>query len=164
MGHGPFQSYSDNQELKKKRGNENTYMKDMEKQTYVTMFEDQESNMTLPFSYVKHMNFLNFEEFNKTNPIYVNIVRHPVERVISWYYYVRQNWYQLDYNKVKNETTIKKGAFVPSQFKITYEECFLTKSRECIYPIGGSVHHPGYGGSHYSQVCTKFITLGIFRL
>ena len=35
---------------------------------------NDEVNMTIPFSYVKHINFLNFEEFNLTNPIYVNMV------------------------------------------------------------------------------------------
>ena len=52
-------------------------------------------NHTYPLSYVKHVNFLNFEEFGRKNPIYINMVRHPVERVISWYYYIRQSWYQI---------------------------------------------------------------------
>ena len=80
------------------------------------------------------------------------MVRHPVERVISWYYYVRQNWYQLDYDKAKNETVIKKSVLAPSRLKMTYEECVLSEYRECVYPTGGTVHAPTYGGSHYSQV------------
>ena len=32
--------------------------------------------LSAPFSYVKHLNFLNFEEFNQTNPIYINMVSY----------------------------------------------------------------------------------------
>ena len=97
-----FKSFSDSQKVKKSRGAENTFMQYEEQKAYVEMFDVPEGkNMTLPFSYVKHMNFLNFEDFNKTNPIYINMVRHPIDRVISWYYYTRQNWYQLDHDPVK---------------------------------------------------------------
>ena len=37
-----------------------------------------EANVTTPYSYVKHINFINFEEFGLTNPIYINFVRHPI--------------------------------------------------------------------------------------
>lgn len=30
------------------------------------------------------------------SPVYVNVVRDPVERVISWYYYVRAPWYYVE--------------------------------------------------------------------
>ena len=29
-------------------------------------------------------------------PIYINIVRHPVDRVYAWYYYIRAPWYVID--------------------------------------------------------------------
>lgn len=34
--------------------------------------------------------------YNLPEPIYVNLVRDPVERVISWYYYVRAPWYYVE--------------------------------------------------------------------
>ena len=37
-----------------------------------------EANVTTPYGYVKHINFINFEEFGRTNPIYINFVRHPI--------------------------------------------------------------------------------------
>ena len=36
-------------------------------------------------SYYKHMLFINYEEFDLPNPIYISLVRHPVDRQISWY-------------------------------------------------------------------------------
>jgi hypothetical protein len=87
-----FFSYSDSPEVKKARGSENVFMDFGERKTYVDMLQ-HDGNVTAPFSYVKHMNFLNFEEFNQTNVIYINFVRHPIDRVISWYYYIRQGWY-----------------------------------------------------------------------
>jgi hypothetical protein len=34
--------------------------------------------------------------FDIAEPIYFNMVRDPVERVISWYYYVRAPWYFVE--------------------------------------------------------------------
>ena len=66
-----------------------TKMTITEKLAYMELFDANKDNITIPFSLTKHTNFLDFEEFNRTNPIYINIVRNPVERVISWYYYIR---------------------------------------------------------------------------
>ena len=48
----------------------------------------------------RHQNYFDFSEFypndNKVQPIYFSFVRHPVERIISWYYYVRESSYQFD--------------------------------------------------------------------
>ena len=81
--------------MKKERGEENTWLNYEDRKTYALMLYNDTgvTNLTVPFSYVKHLNFLNFEEFNITNPIWVNMVRHPVERVVSWFYYTRQAWY-----------------------------------------------------------------------
>ena len=48
-----------------------------------------------PMVFLKHQNFLRFEEFGHRSPVYMNFVRDPVERPISWYYYVRAPWYQV---------------------------------------------------------------------
>ena len=133
---------------------ENTFLKMYnERKNYIEMFDNPPlENHTYPLSYVKHLNFLNFEEFDRKNPIYINMVRHPVERVISWYYYIRQNWYQIRLDKDTNSTYLKNGDRSPTFFKYTYEECFNEKLNECRYPVDKSIHYSATGGSHYSQV------------
>ena len=140
---------SDSPELKKKRG-ENPYLPLKEERLkYVNgILVHEEVNTTLPVTYTKHMNFLNFEEFNYTNPIYINMVRHPVERVISWYYYIRQGWYILDFNEVeKNFEFADRKMHTPKWFKVSFEECFTQKLPECSYPIGQD-----HTSAHTSQV------------
>ena len=75
------------------------------------MFMQLFADLTYPASYTKHISFLDFDAFEKLKskpelsrlvekkshrfraPIYVNMVREPVNRIISWYYYVRAPWY-----------------------------------------------------------------------
>ena len=38
-------------------------------------------------------NIIGKTDYKFRNPIYVNMVREPVNRIISWYYYVRAPWY-----------------------------------------------------------------------
>lgn len=44
----------------------------------------------LPVLYERHMYFINFDDFRKPQPIYINVVRDPLQQVISAYYYSRQ--------------------------------------------------------------------------
>ena len=104
------------------------------------------------------MNFFNFEELNKTNPIYINIVRHPIERVISWYYYIRQNWYALNWDKV-TATEIQLDDFRtlnPSRYKLTFEDCILAQDPACTYPIGSKAVYQDGEKSYWSQVKISF--------
>ncbi|XP_017494417.1 PREDICTED: heparan sulfate 2-O-sulfotransferase pipe-like, partial [Rhagoletis zephyria] len=39
--------------------------------------------------FASHVNYLDFKKYGKPRPIYVNLVRDPIERVISWHYYIR---------------------------------------------------------------------------
>ena len=43
--------------------------------------------------YFKHMYFINYERYGQKNPLYISMVRHPVERIQSWYYYTRATSY-----------------------------------------------------------------------
>lgn len=161
-----FKVYADDPEMKNQRG-ENTFIQKKEEQNYVQMFDKSQINdinLTLPFVYVKHINFLNFEQFGKQQPLFINMVRHPVERTISWFYYIRQGWYQLQYDPRKNSTNLKSRISPPGFYKYSYEECFNASMPECIYPVEETVHNSRYGGSHKSQVSGFLTTLLMFKL
>ena len=76
------------------------------------------------------MHFLDTTEFNAINPIYINMARHPIKRVLSWYYYVRST----KYLGAESITDDHKSRL--KDMKITYEECVLKKKRECSYITG----------------------------
>jgi len=40
----------------------------------------------------KHVAWVDFAALGHPSPIYINMVREPVERLVSWFYYVRAAW------------------------------------------------------------------------
>ncbi|KAK8376691.1 hypothetical protein O3P69_009952 [Scylla paramamosain] len=85
-----------------------------------------------PSVYVKHVCYINFTTFNITQPIYINMVRDPVERVISWYYYVRAPWYFVERKQAFPELPLPS----PAWLRKDYETCVRTGDRECQYQEG----------------------------
>ncbi|CAG9793937.1 unnamed protein product [Diatraea saccharalis] len=90
---------------------------------------------TPPASYIKHVCYTNFTRFGYPSPIYVNVVRDPVERVISWYYYVRAPWYYVERKRAFPDLPLPD----PSWLKKDFETCVLSGDRECRY-IEGETH------------------------
>ncbi|XP_046807410.1 heparan sulfate 2-O-sulfotransferase pipe-like [Lucilia cuprina] len=89
-------------------------------------------NMGSPYAYSMHFNYINFRLYDLPQPIYINMVRDPVERVISWFYYRRTPW-----NAVQTFRITKH--FRTSQFyKKNYEQCVLEKDPECVYMEGAN--------------------------
>ncbi|TRY67793.1 hypothetical protein TCAL_06426 [Tigriopus californicus] len=77
-------------------------------------------------AYFRHFHFINFATFNRTNPIYFNMVRHPIARLESWFYYVRQSTYA--------GLSGKDG--VPlRRLKVTLDECIVKNIRGCGIPL-----------------------------
>ncbi|XP_072157960.1 uronyl 2-sulfotransferase homolog pip isoform X2 [Bemisia tabaci] len=85
-----------------------------------------------PAVYVKHICFVNFTSYRIPQPIYVNMVRDPVERVISWYYYVRAPWYYVERKQAFPDLPLPD----PSWLKKDFETCVLQHDRECQYIEG----------------------------
>lgn len=83
-----------------------------------------------PATYSKHVAYIDFDALNYPQPIYINMVRDPVERIISWFYYVRTPWYIAE----------RKRLF-PDQYKLPsipflkkdFSECVMKQDRECTF-------------------------------
>jgi hypothetical protein len=145
-----FNSFSDSMEVKNQRGGENNYLATREqRESYVKILLE---NCTKPYSYVKHLNFLDLTEFGLQNPVYINFVRHPVDRVISWYYYKRSPWHIVQVDKTTNVTNLHDRAPPLQELKMTFEECVRSGYYECVYNKGQGIYSSYFGGSHYSQI------------
>lgn len=70
--------------------------------------------------------FTNFSKLKLPTPIYINMVRDPVERVISWFYYIRAPWYLVGQRKNKDTKWLYKD----------FETCVLSGDPECRYVEG----------------------------
>ncbi|CAG9088257.1 unnamed protein product [Plutella xylostella] len=92
-----------------------------------------------PDSYIKHVCYTNFTRYGYPAPIYVNVVRDPVERVISWYYYVRAPWYYVERKRAFPDLPLPDPAWLKKDF----ETCVLSGDRECRYVQGET--HEGIG-------------------
>lgn len=85
-----------------------------------------------PTVYVKHVCYTNFTKFNLPTPIYVNLVRDPIERIISWFYYIRAPWYDL---KIAFFQIFKLGIILTSTFIIFhYLPCQVLRWKKAGFP------------------------------
>jgi len=92
-----------------------------------------------PSVYVKHVCFVDFQRFNISMPIYVNMVRDPIERVISWYYYVRAPWYFVERKRAFPDLPLPN----PNWLRKDFESCVSNHDPECRYIPG--LKHDGFG-------------------
>lgn len=118
-----------------------------------------------PAVYIKHICFINFTQYSLPEPIYVNLVRDPVERVISWYYYVRAPWYYVERKQAFPDLPLPD----PKWLKKDFETCVLQGDRECQYIEGEK--REGIGDHRrqtlffcgHSDECTPFNTEGALQ-
>jgi len=90
------------------------------------------SELPQPAAYSKHLCYTNFSRFGLPKPIYINMVRTPVERVISWFYYVRSPWYYIQRTQNFAEAPLPDIDWISMDF----ETCVLANNSECNYPEG----------------------------
>ncbi|KAG1649447.1 Heparan sulfate 2-O-sulfotransferase 1 [Nymphon striatum] len=90
-------------------------------------------SMDAPLSFERHVFFTNFTKFNEKQPIYMNIIRDPVERIISSFYYNKPRIIEL----LKNQSVssnVKKYRYL----HLTFEECVEEQNEKdvCHYKYG----------------------------
>ncbi|XP_070554191.1 uronyl 2-sulfotransferase-like [Ptychodera flava] len=77
-------------------------------------------NITPPFLYNRHLDYINFEKHGiEDAPMYINLIRDPVERKISSFYYLRFGDVQRLRETTKRDTNV------------TFDECVLDMHDEC---------------------------------
>lgn len=79
------------------------------------------------FSYSEHMTFINFTSYNVSRPIYVNMVRDPIERFASAFYYRRNPHVNVAYARSMSHVRIRDMKW----FDMDFNECVLKNVTEC---------------------------------
>ncbi|XP_065359899.1 heparan sulfate 2-O-sulfotransferase pipe-like [Calliphora vicina] len=96
------------------------------------------SNLEDGMAFVSHMNYLNFTEYEQPRPIYINMVRDPVERIISWYYYIRSPWIFVP-GRRKNKRKMPNPQWVNTEF----DQCVMKKEKVCTFIEGSGLEKVG---------------------
>ena len=84
-----------------------------------------------PHIYSQHIAYINFTRFHMPKPIYINLVRDPVERIISWHYYVRAEWYYKDMQLKLGDKAPKMPA--KEFMEMDLDTCVRTKDIHCQF-------------------------------
>lgn len=73
--------------------------------------------------YDKHTYYINFGTFNLKHTSYINLIREPVDRRVSMYYFLRYYREQGDPSKLSNRTRSRTQE---------YDECVRQRDKECV--------------------------------
>ncbi|XP_061388103.1 heparan sulfate 2-O-sulfotransferase pipe-like [Musca vetustissima] len=99
---------------------------------------DNINNLDESTVFVSHVNYINFTDYDAERPIYMNMVRDPVERVISWYYYVRSPWIFVPKRRQSNRPMPN-----PKWANTEFDQCVLSKDKACTYIEGSEFERAG---------------------
>lgn len=91
------------------------------------------SKHTVGTVYSKHVAMVDFHRYNLPSPIYINLVRHPTDRLVSWFYYIRAAWYIVERKRLFPGNPLPSSSWIKKDF----DSCVSNpRDTECQYLQG----------------------------
>ncbi|XP_076834666.1 uronyl 2-sulfotransferase [Brachyhypopomus gauderio] len=87
------------------------------------------STLPQPFLYARHVHFLNFTRFRIDEPVYINIIRDPINRFLSNYFFRRFGDWRGEENHL-----IRTPAMKDDERYLDINTCILESYAECSNP------------------------------
>ncbi|KAF0314081.1 Heparan sulfate 2-O-sulfotransferase pipe [Amphibalanus amphitrite] len=114
------------------------------------------SQVPKPAVVIKEKSYIDFSRHGHQKPIYVSMVRDPLEHVNSWFYWLRAPFAvverALSFGKDNAVSHLPKAPFLKKNF----ETCYESKDPECNYAEGTSrIGHPTQAFCTYSSECAR---------
>ncbi|CAG5098505.1 Oidioi.mRNA.OKI2018_I69.XSR.g15731.t1.cds [Oikopleura dioica] len=86
-----------------------------------------------PVMYTRHQYFIDFDQFEWAEPVYINLIRDPVDRFASFYYFSRFG------NKRAQDAGRSKQQVPSNILNESIDDCITGRRRECTEPIWHTV-------------------------
>ncbi|XP_047480303.1 heparan sulfate 2-O-sulfotransferase 1-like [Penaeus chinensis] len=90
-------------------------------------------NWEIPISYDRHMYYVDFAKEGNSRVAWMNIIRDPVERIISEFYFIRV---KSRWDTIESLKKISHRKPPDSWFEMTLDECVPAKHPECYPKLG----------------------------
>ncbi|XP_018585892.1 uronyl 2-sulfotransferase a [Scleropages formosus] len=87
------------------------------------------SSLPQPFLYTRHVHFLNFSRFSIEQPVYINIIRDPISRFLSNYFFRRFGDWRGEQNHL-----IRTPGMKDDERYLDINVCILESYPECSNP------------------------------
>ncbi|XP_063299399.1 uronyl 2-sulfotransferase [Pelobates fuscus] len=112
----------------------NLVTSDIHNKTRLTKNEQMEliknvSTAEQPYLFTRHVHFLNFSRFGAEQPVYINIIRDPVNRFLSNYFFRRFGDWRGEQNHM-----IRTPGMKEEERYLDINECILKNYAECSNP------------------------------
>ncbi|XP_070562698.1 uronyl 2-sulfotransferase-like [Ptychodera flava] len=110
------------QKLEFKRERSPVFVKVFLNETGEKIFIKEIEALEPPYIYDRHLDYVDFETYGSAvKPVWINLTRDPVSRLVSFYYYTRFG----------DSFSVPEWTGAPEDFNQTFDECVLNNKYEC---------------------------------